>query len=29
MAERSRGADADSLRHAAAAAGYDLSRVPL
>lgn len=29
MAERSRGADADGLRAAAAAAGYDLSRVPL
>ena len=29
MAERSRGADADVLRAAAAEAGYDLSRVPL
>lgn len=29
MAERSRGADADALRAAAAGAGYDLSRVPL
>lgn len=29
MAERSRGADAGGLRAAAAAAGYDLSRVPL
>lgn len=29
MAERSRGADADALRAAAAAAGYDLSRLPL
>jgi uncharacterized protein (TIGR01244 family) len=29
MAERSRGGDADALRAAAAAAGYDLSRVPL
>lgn len=29
MAERLRGADADSLRAAALAAGYDLSRLPL
>ncbi len=29
MAERSRGADAGGLRAAAAAAGHDLSRVPL
>lgn len=29
MAERSRGADAAELRDAAAAAGYDLGRVPL
>lgn len=29
LAERSRGADADALRAAAAAAGYDLSRLPL
>jgi uncharacterized protein (TIGR01244 family) len=29
MAERSRGADADALREAAAGAGYDLGRVPL
>lgn len=29
MAERMRGADADDLRAAAAAAGYDLSRLPL
>jgi uncharacterized protein (TIGR01244 family) len=29
MARRSRGADADALRAAAAAAGYDLSRLPL
>lgn len=29
MAERSRGADADSLRAAAAAAGHDLGGVPL
>lgn len=29
MAERSRGADANALRAAAAAAGYDLSRLPL
>jgi len=29
MAERSRGADADELRAAAAAAGYDLGRAPL
>lgn len=29
MAERSRGVDADALRAAAAAAGYDLSRLPL
>jgi uncharacterized protein (TIGR01244 family) len=29
MAERLRGADADGLREAAAAAGYDLSRLPL
>lgn len=29
MAERSRGADAGELRAAAAAAGYDLSRLPL
>ena len=29
MAKRSRGAEADGLRAAAAAAGYDLSRVPL
>ncbi|MND59967.1 Beta-lactamase hydrolase-like protein [compost metagenome] len=29
MAERARGADADTLRAQAAAAGYDLSRLPL
>ncbi|WP_439472858.1 TIGR01244 family sulfur transferase [Brevundimonas sp.] len=29
MAERARGVDADELRAAAAAAGYDLSRLPL
>lgn len=29
MAERARGADADALRAQAAAAGYDLSRLPL
>ncbi|CAN5347701.1 TIGR01244 family sulfur transferase [soil metagenome] len=29
MADRSRGADAESLRESAAAAGYDLSRLPL
>ena len=29
MAERLKGADADNLRAAAAAAGYDLGRVPL
>jgi len=29
MAQRMRGAEADDLRAAAAAAGYDLSRVPL
>lgn len=29
MSERMRGADADALRAAAAAAGYDLSRLPL
>jgi uncharacterized protein (TIGR01244 family) len=29
MAERRKGADPDALRAAAAAAGYDLSRVPL
>lgn len=29
MARRSRGADADALRAAAAAAGYDLNRLPL
>ena len=29
MAERLRGVDADELREAAAAAGYDLGRVPL
>ena len=29
MAERLRGADAEDLREAAAAAGYDLGRVPL
>ena len=29
MAERARGADADALRVQAAAAGYDLSRLPL
>lgn len=29
MAERMRGADADELRAAAVAAGYDLSRLPL
>ncbi len=29
MAERSRGADANALREAAAGAGYDLGRVPL
>jgi uncharacterized protein (TIGR01244 family) len=29
MAERLKGADADGLREAAAAAGYDLGRVPL
>ena len=29
MAERTKGADADDLRTAAAAAGYDLGRVPL
>jgi uncharacterized protein (TIGR01244 family) len=29
MAERQRGAEAESLRAAAAAAGYDLSRLPL
>lgn len=29
MAERMRGADADDLRKAAAAAGYDLSQLPL
>lgn len=29
MAQRARGADADDVRAAAAAAGYDLSRLPL
>ncbi len=29
MAERLKGADAEDLREAAAAAGYDLSRIPL
>lgn len=29
MAQRARGVDADALRAAAAAAGYDLSRLPL
>ena len=29
MAERARGEDADAIRAAAAAAGYDLSRLPL